>query len=246
MGGLAHYIERAGIATTQISLVRLHTEKMRPPRALWVPFELGRPLGVPGDADFQKRVLRASLNLFNAKQGPVLEDYAEDAPRVENSDDGASCPINFARPQTELEGSEAVAANLREEIGRLQPWYDRYMKEHARTSVGVSALAIDDIINVLAAMFDAELPASPIADLSLGESLRLVVDDLKAFYNEAMLAQPGASPNDALVRWFWDETAAGSILLELKDRCLASDDEELKLFGSVFLVPRTKVDREAG
>jgi hypothetical protein len=29
-----------------------------------VPFELGRPLGVPNDADFQKRVLLAAFDLL--------------------------------------------------------------------------------------------------------------------------------------------------------------------------------------
>jgi hypothetical protein len=40
----------------QISLVREHTEKINPPRALWVPFELGRPVGPPDEPAFQRRV----------------------------------------------------------------------------------------------------------------------------------------------------------------------------------------------
>ncbi len=55
--------------TTQISLIREHTEKIKPPRALWVPFELGRPLGVPNDAAFQNRVITAALDLFEAPSG---------------------------------------------------------------------------------------------------------------------------------------------------------------------------------
>ncbi len=42
MSGLAHYFEDKGLATVIISLVRKHTILIRPPRALWVPFELGR------------------------------------------------------------------------------------------------------------------------------------------------------------------------------------------------------------
>jgi hypothetical protein len=42
VGALGHFLEREGIPTTGISLVREHTEKIRPPRALWVTFELGR------------------------------------------------------------------------------------------------------------------------------------------------------------------------------------------------------------
>ena len=51
-------MEAEGLPTTQISLVRMHTEVIQPPRALWVPFELGRPFGTPGEAAFQRRVIR--------------------------------------------------------------------------------------------------------------------------------------------------------------------------------------------
>ena len=80
VGGLAHYVEGQGVATTQISLIRPHTEVIKPPRALWVPFDLGRPLGVPNDAGFQKRVLLSALNLFEETSGPVLVDFPEEAP----------------------------------------------------------------------------------------------------------------------------------------------------------------------
>ena len=84
MGGLAHYLEGDGLATTQISLIREHTERMRPPRALWVSFELGRPLGVPDDAAFQTRVVMAALDLLSAEEGPVLADFPEDAPQADD------------------------------------------------------------------------------------------------------------------------------------------------------------------
>ncbi len=57
MGGLAHYLEDEGIRTTQIALIRKHTEEIKPPRALAVSFELGRPLGAPNDPQFQIKVL---------------------------------------------------------------------------------------------------------------------------------------------------------------------------------------------
>ena len=48
MSALGHYIEEEGIATVAISLIRPQTENTKPPRALWVPFELGRSFGPPG------------------------------------------------------------------------------------------------------------------------------------------------------------------------------------------------------
>jgi hypothetical protein len=50
VSALGHYLEEEGIPTVAISLIRPQTEKTKPPRALWVPFELGRPFGPPSDA----------------------------------------------------------------------------------------------------------------------------------------------------------------------------------------------------
>jgi hypothetical protein len=40
VSALGHYLEEEGIATVAISLIRPQTENTKPPRALWVPFEL--------------------------------------------------------------------------------------------------------------------------------------------------------------------------------------------------------------
>ncbi len=79
MGGLAHYLEDEGIPTTQISLIREDTQQIRPPRALWVPFELGNPLGAPDQPELQTRVLRAVLGLLERETGPVLANWQEKA-----------------------------------------------------------------------------------------------------------------------------------------------------------------------
>jgi hypothetical protein len=71
-----------------IASVRAQAEKTRPPRALWTTSELGRPLGEPGDAPFQRRVLLAALNLLTRTDGPVtLEDFTEDPPGWQDSPD---------------------------------------------------------------------------------------------------------------------------------------------------------------
>ena len=58
-----------------------NAEKTRPPRALWTTSQLGRPLGEPGDAMFQRRVLLAALGLLVRSDGPViLEDFNEKTP----------------------------------------------------------------------------------------------------------------------------------------------------------------------
>ena len=62
--------------------MREHTEIVRPPRALWVTFELGRPLGIPDDAPFQRRVVEAALRLLARTDGPLIADYPEHAPEI--------------------------------------------------------------------------------------------------------------------------------------------------------------------
>ena len=76
---IARVLEEAGLATTSISLVREHTERVKPPRALFVPFPFGHPLGKPDDPALQQRVIHAALALLDAPSWPVLVDYPEDA-----------------------------------------------------------------------------------------------------------------------------------------------------------------------
>jgi D-proline reductase (dithiol) PrdB len=78
VGLVAAELERHGIATTSVSVLREITEKVRTPRALFVDFPLGYPLGRPGDSGLQTRVVRAALSLLHhAGPGPILETFNE-------------------------------------------------------------------------------------------------------------------------------------------------------------------------
>lgn len=72
---LAAAIEREGIATVAISLLREVTSELRPPRSLFVPFPLGYPLGAPHDAVLQHRVIEQALALLHRTDVPVFEDF---------------------------------------------------------------------------------------------------------------------------------------------------------------------------
>ena len=74
---IAAELERQGIATVCIILLRFVAERVRPPRALAVPFRHGYPLGAPNDAALQREVMTAAFSLFE-RDGPppVLEDYS--------------------------------------------------------------------------------------------------------------------------------------------------------------------------
>ena len=241
MGGLAHYLEAAGIATTQISLVRLHTEKTRPPRALWVSFELGRPFGPPDNAEFQRAVVRAALSLLEADSGPLIEDYPTDAPVSAGEQSGWACPIKFAKAAEDLAGPAAIEQILNAEIAQLQPWYDRAVASRGRTTVGLSGLDGPAIARLYGAMFDGPLPACPRDDLDLADTLRLAAEDLKAFYFEAASAQPGEATATQLSDWFWHDTRAGDVLRQMKARLISLDDEALQLLGRALMVPLSAV-----
>jgi hypothetical protein len=70
-------IEKAGIPTVVVQLLRDVAEKVRPPRALFVPFPHGYPLHKPHDPRLQTDVVLAALDLLEAscEQVPLLVDY---------------------------------------------------------------------------------------------------------------------------------------------------------------------------
>ena len=77
MGLVAAQLERRGISTVAIQLLRMVAEKVRPPRALAVPFPHGYPLGKPGDAKLQHAVIAAALRMLEDPnlQPPAIVDY---------------------------------------------------------------------------------------------------------------------------------------------------------------------------
>ncbi|MGB5160923.1 MAG: hypothetical protein WBP34_03085 [Thermoanaerobaculia bacterium] len=81
MGLIAAELERHGIPTVVIQLLRLVAEKVRPPRALMVPFPHGYPLDTPNDPAKQMAVIEAALELLEdpALEPPALVDFSPEA-----------------------------------------------------------------------------------------------------------------------------------------------------------------------
>jgi len=80
VGLIAAELERRGIATVCIVLLREIAEKVRPPRALFVPFRHGYPLGLPNDATMQRGVIEAALALVERDgKPPILETFTPPA-----------------------------------------------------------------------------------------------------------------------------------------------------------------------
>lgn len=77
MSLIAAEFERSGIPTVVVQLLRLVAEKVRPPRALMVPFRHGYPLDTPNDPVKQTAVINAALDLLEdpTLEPPALVDY---------------------------------------------------------------------------------------------------------------------------------------------------------------------------
>lgn len=77
MGLVAAELERQGISSVAIQLLRGVAEKVRPPRALVVPFRHGYPLGLPDDAELQRTVIEAALRMLEdpSLKPPAIVDY---------------------------------------------------------------------------------------------------------------------------------------------------------------------------
>ena len=235
MSALGHYLEEEGIATVAISLIRPQTEKIRPPRALWVPFQLGRPFGPPGEPAFQRRVVLAALRLLERKAGPVIiEDFPDDDPR-ETADPSWRPP---SLPAVPADRSPAgLAARLDAEILLLADLRRRWIAEHGRTAVGLSGLSMREIGGCVGEWLRGREPPSPNDRFSPLLLLRFAADDLKAHHLEAAAAEPGKPSSRQLYDWFWRTTAAGAALIALRHMLLASDSERVKLIAGNFLVP---------
>ena len=74
---VAAEMERSGIATVCLQLLRVVAEKVRPPRALCVPFSHGYPLDQPNAPAKQTAVIRAALAMLEdaSLQPPALREF---------------------------------------------------------------------------------------------------------------------------------------------------------------------------
>ena len=75
VGLIQSIIEYQGMTTVSLSLLREITEKIRPARALFVPYPLGYPLGAPNDRVLQTRIMQAALALLLRTDCPVFETF---------------------------------------------------------------------------------------------------------------------------------------------------------------------------
>jgi len=67
---VARVLEASGIPTVTLSMIPDLTRAVGVPRLAGISYPFGRPLGQPHDADGQRAVLRATLDLLSRASGP--------------------------------------------------------------------------------------------------------------------------------------------------------------------------------
>ena len=74
---MAAELERRGISTVALVLLREAAVKVRPPRALFVPFPHGYPLDRPDSPSRQHAVIEAALRLLERVDArpPLMADF---------------------------------------------------------------------------------------------------------------------------------------------------------------------------
>ncbi|MFC1876646.1 hypothetical protein ACFL2E_05155 [Thermodesulfobacteriota bacterium] len=211
---------------------------------MWVSFDLGRPLGVPNNPEFQTSVLKHALNLFEAPAGPVLEDFPEDAPDTKDEPVHIACPVNFRSKPVETTSIQQMLDDFSSEVMQMRTWYNLACEKKKRTTTGVSGLFPEEAAEFLSAFVKGEPPETKVIDTSIADSIRMAAEDLKAYYFEAVSAQPG-QPTDStsLANWFWGDTVAALVINRIRKMCLEDGDNKLELLGKLLLVPRSQMYR---
>jgi hypothetical protein len=217
---LARRFEAAGLATVSISLVLEHTALLRPPRALYVPFPFGLPLGHPGDAVQQRRVLDAALALFDG-QPPVLRELTGEA-----DDDEPGAPVQVS---TLGLGGSGRGGDGAAEVTRMRQYQQHWVARTGRTSVGLTGVPptrFRGLVRFLEAVAEGQLerPRECPPETELPYFIRWCCDDLKALYAEARFVMRPEDSGDAVARWLWADTALGDLIRRVGQRLSESDD----------------------
>ncbi len=202
---------------------------MKPPRALFCRFPLGRPLGKPNDAAYQRRVIDAAFTLLERDSGPVLEEFPD---VIEGEPDTPlACPVPpHHDPSLPKAVDEAVA---------LRPAYDRQLAASGRTIVGkvLGPDRVPEAVGLFVRIAEGEAPWEELKALGVP---RFVAQDIRAYFEEAAMALaahvPAANQAEA---WFFRNTAAGAAVrraaLRMKEAGAPQPD-----WG--FLAPRVYLD----
>lgn len=228
VSALARALEAGGIATVSLISTRQQAETIGPPRGLHCAFPLGRPLGRPDDAAFQRRVLDAAFALLSRSDAPFIEDFPEEI------EDQAEAPLACPLPPRH----DAAEHPAIDEVRGLRPAYERTRERFGSTQVGrvVDADALPEAMRALVAVAEGERWDA--VDV-VGGDLPTLLMDLRAYYEEAAL---GLSEHVPAARqaesWYFRKTRGGELVHAVYDRLKGADPA---FPGLYYVIPASQV-----
>ena len=195
---LSHVFEAAGLVTVALGAIRNQIFRTAPPRGLFCDFPLGRPLGKPGDADFQHRVLAHAFALVESATAPVVEEFAE---IIVDDDSAVSCPIP---PRHDPSLPPAV-----DEARGLRAAFDRSVASFGSGAAADRAVSPDGVADAVAA-FVRVADGVPWKEAGLPGVPARVAQDIRGYYETAALSMVQHTPGAwETTRWFIHHTEAG-------------------------------------
>jgi len=220
---LARVYEERGLVTTGLVLIEEHAQRVKPPRMLSVPFNFGNTLGRPNDPEYQHEILRATFDLLDREEGPVLDRFSPDI-----------APELFSQGSGVARQDSSVVSDPSQEIDLRRPFYERWVQQNnGRTAVGLSTISQTDfkwVIKFLENFIgNNELDTSIRPEqFSVAHFIRYCVDDLKAYYFESKMYEDPDLSITQLHEWLWAETAVGSLIMRLSERMRSDNNNEVK------------------
>jgi hypothetical protein len=141
-------------------------------------------------------------------------------------------------PQNDLNDTEKLTQGLQQEITLLEPWYKESIRLFNRPRLdGLTMNSPEEMINYLVSFvvdpnIETFIPGQPIT-----RALKLIADDLKYFYYQAAMARPDNVSDIQLSNWFFGETLAGKLLINIRKICLEHENPNLKIIGRTNFLP---------
>ncbi|MGI9327129.1 MAG: hypothetical protein ACR2PZ_18060 [Pseudomonadales bacterium] len=189
------------MATVVLGCVKEQLYGTNPPRGLYCNFPLGRPLGKPGDTQFQTQVLTHAFSLLQSTQ-PVIEEFAEAI--VDDADEVLACPLPARH--------DPNAHPAVDEARGLRPAYDRASAKFGNRAGAARVVAADDIPAAIEA-FVRIGKGTPWKEAGVPGIPARVAQDIRGYYELAALEIAEHTPAAwAGYRWYRDQTEAGKAI----------------------------------
>lgn len=209
MSTLAHVLEEHGLATVALGIVEQQLVSTGPPRGLFVDFPLGRPLGKPGDADFQRRVIDHAFSLLAATE-PVVETFDE---AIVDQGEVLSCALP---PTDDPDAHPAVA-----EARGLRAAYNRTVARHDGRLGTYRTIGPDDVPAAIES-FVRVAEGTPWKEAGIPGIPARVTMDIRGYYEAAAMSLTDHTPGAfEATRWFLRETEAGKAIIAAREQMKA-------------------------